>query len=173
MLQMPAVISRCSQYRYSLRREIQRSLIPDQHGAETRPLVFILLNPSTADASTDDNTVRRCIGYAEAWQYSPLIVVNLFALRATNPSELYAARDPVGPLNDEAIMEAACYADVEGGIIVCGWGNHGAHFGRDKAVRELLAGIPLHCLQLNSNGAGPQPTHPLYLSSALKPIPLP
>lgn len=83
-----AVISECGSYRYRLERVWE---------AEKDRVAFIMLNPSTADASKDDPTIRRCIGFAKAWGFGGLIVGNLFALRSTDPKALYGHKDPVGP----------------------------------------------------------------------------
>jgi hypothetical protein len=122
--------------------------------------LFVGLNPSTADAHVDDPTIRRCIGFAEAWGYGRLLVGNLFAFRATRPSALLKARDPIGPENDRYLASMADEAD----IIVAAWGAHGSFIGRDATVRAMLP--KLHVLRLTKRG---QPGHPLYLPSALRP----
>src|SRR5262249_14212908 len=94
-----AVISDCGRYRYSLTRRWGDA-------AEPRAL-FVMLNPSTADAEQDDPTIRRCIGFAKAWGMGSLEVVNLYALRATDPAALLSAPDPIGPKNDTMITSAA------------------------------------------------------------------
>lgn len=161
MTLLSALISPCGKYRYWWSRSLGMQL------HDGKPCIFIMLNPSTADDKQDDATTRRCKDFAAGLGYDQIGVVNLFALRATNPGELYAAADPVGPENDEAIMEAAYYADAVGGIVICGWGNHGKHKARDEAVLTMLEGIELHCLKQNEDGT---PTHPLYLSRDLKPM---
>ncbi|HYY62042.1 MAG TPA: DUF1643 domain-containing protein, partial [Burkholderiales bacterium] len=102
--------------------------------------------------------------YAERWGYGALIVTNLFGWRATDPAEMKAAREPVGRANDAAILRAA----REAALVVCAWGNHGAHRDRSAHVLDMLraAGIALHALRLT--GAG-EPTHPLYLPAKLTP----
>ncbi len=134
-------------YRYTLSRAWD----------ETAPaMTFVLLNPSTADATHDDPTLRRCIGFARRWGYGSLTVVNLFALRATNPRALRAADAPVGAENDAHII-AACEGAAR---IVCGWGNHGILHARDIAVCGLLLDFPLWCLGTTKQS---QPKHPLYV----------
>ena len=155
-----AAISLCGKYRYWLRRDI--NLMVD------KPCVFIMLNPSTADATQDDPTIRRCIGYAKAWDCSELIVVNLFALRSTNPKTLWAEDtiDPIGPDNDDAIMTAADIA--HNGLIICAWGGHGSYMDRGDQVIGMIEHLEPHYLDLTKHGL---PKHPLYLSGDLKPIP--
>ncbi len=126
---------------------------------------FLMLNPSTADERVLDPSCSRARRYAERWGYGTLLVTNLFAWRATDPEQMKAARDPVGRGNDRAILSAARAA----GIVVCAWGNHGAHVGRSAAVLSMLreSGIALHVLRLNGSG---EPAHPLYLPAALAPV---
>lgn len=124
---------------------------------------FIMLNPSTADESHVDPTVRRCAGYARAWGYDYLAVTNLFAFRATDPRALKTVDDPVGPRNDGFLRMTAKRAD----LVVAAWGNHGALHARSAAVRKLLRGVPLTFLSLTKTG---EPSHPLYLPSNLVPV---
>ena len=117
------------EYRYWLRRGLCMN---------GRTLVMVMLNPSTADHTTDDPTIRRCIGFGREMNYGTLLVLNLFALRATNPAELRNHPNPVGPNND-------------------------AHMDRDREMLRLVAGegFDLHCLaNPTKNGL---PRHPLYL----------
>lgn len=128
-------------------------------------VTFIGLNPSTADASHDDPTLRRCLGFARRMGAGGVTVVNLFGLRATDPRALREAEDPVGPHNLEAIEQAV------GGAwrVVAAWGNGGALHGQDRVVRALLpAGT--WCLGVTERG---QPRHPLYLRRDTPLIPLP
>ncbi|WP_276968362.1 DUF1643 domain-containing protein, partial [Metallibacterium scheffleri] len=121
------------------------------------------LNPSTADETQDDPTIRRCVGFAKAWGYQALCMVNLFAFRATRPDDMLAAADPVGPDNDAHLRALS----GEAGVIVAAWGALGTHRGRDVEVCALLPA--LHCLTLTKGG---QPGHPLYLPRRLTPIPM-
>ena len=137
-------------YRYTLGRE----WAPGPH------VLWVMLNPSTADADQDDPTIRRCIAFSRAWGYGSLVVVNLFALRSTKPIALYHSSDRVGPDNDVHIADAATTA----ALVVCAWGNHGALQGRAVDVRRLLPRP--HYLRLTGKG---QPEHPLYLPGSLRP----
>jgi hypothetical protein len=154
-----AVISPCGLYRYTLDRSWS--------GAPRGVVNWIMLNPSTADANTDDPTIRRVIAFTWSWGYCDLVVTNLFALRSTDPDRLRRALDPIGPENDRHILEAAMQAQ----LVVCAWGAHGSYLGRDKAVLAMLRGrgIKPHALKLTLAG---RPVHPLYLPSHLKPKPL-
>ncbi len=155
-----AEISGCKKYRYSLTRVWD--------GDKPRVL-FIMLNPSTADADNDDPTIRRCIGFAKNWGYGGVYVVNLFALRATNPKDLLKAPFVVGVENEKWIRRMSCIAD----LVVCAWGN-GAIV--DKLQKRLdhtwkpLSWIskPLHYIELSKDGT---PKHPLYLRKNLLPKP--
>jgi len=150
-----AAFSPCRRWRYLLWR---------RWDARAPAANFLMLNPSTADEHRLDPTCARARDYAERWGYGALVVTNVFAWRATDPDDMKAARDPVGRGNDRAILGAARAS----AIVVCAWGNHGAHAGRSAAVRGLLAqaGIPLHALRVNAGG---EPAHPLYLPKRLRP----
>ena len=123
-----------------------------------RTVVFIGLNPSTATASEDDPTVRRCIGFAKRWGFRRLKLLNLFALRATDPKELRRAEEPFGPENAEQIGPLC----VPPRLVVAAWGNHGELRNRGQTVAQNLdaAGVNLNCFGLTTAG---HPKHPLYL----------
>ena len=150
-----AYFSPCKQYRYALWR---------MWGGITGYAMFVGLNPSTADATTDDRTVRRCIGFARAWGYSGLCMTNLFAFRATDPRIMQAEADPIGPDTDAWLCDTASQAS----LVVAAWGVHGVHRGRDRAVLRLLEGYPLMCLGLTRDG---NPRHPLFMPNYAKPMP--
>lgn len=152
-----AVLSDCGKYRYLLRRVVD-PLVRDT-------ALFIMLNPSVADATVNDATIRRCIRFTKDWGYHILEVVNLFAFRSTDPKKLKTADDPVGPDNDKWIRKRAEKASV----IVAAWGTHGVLLERDQAVKKILSDFenPIHCLGVTQDG---HPKHPLRLSASLKPI---
>ena len=148
-----AHFSRCRSFRYALWREWD---------ADGPKVLMIGLNPSTADASRNDPTIRRCIGFAREWGFGGVWVLNLFAYRATYPADLRAAPDPVGPRNDEWIRRVARKV----GRAVAVWGNDGAMLGRSTRVRRML-GDRLEVIRLNAGG---EPAHPLYMPKGVKPI---
>jgi hypothetical protein len=127
--------------------------------------IWIMLNPSTADEHQLDPTIRRCVGYSRGWGYGSLEILNLFALRSTDPRRLYEHDDPVGPGNNLAIIEVC----REAPLVVCGWGTHGSLGQRDEQVVELLGelGVRPKCLTVNSDGS---PGHPLYLKKDKRPM---
>ena len=150
-----ATISECGKFRYWLSRI---------WNADLPPLLFVMLNPSTADALVDDATIRRCVNFAKAEGcYGGIDVVNLFAFRATDPADLRRAGYPVGPDNDQYIEQAARRA----GAVCVAWGVMTAGDERVQQVMPLLrrAGHEPQCLHITKSG---YPGHPLYLASRLK-----
>jgi hypothetical protein len=147
-----AVLSDCGTYRYELRRVW-----------DSRPLVgWIMLNPSTADASVDDATIRKCMAYARAWGYGGIVVRNLYALRSIDPKALKQHPNPVGPDNWRHLAAAA-----QEPMTVCGWGNNADPLDAAYMVERFLAdGLKLHALMVTKSG---QPAHPLYLRADLRP----
>lgn len=163
------VFSPCRRYRYTLWREWDCDLLTgcsddSRHAHEF--VQFIGLNPSTADETKDDPTIRRCIGFAKAWGYGALCMTNLFAWRDTLPENMMKAAEPIGPENDKTLLKCAAQA----GVIVAAWGKGGNFNGRGIAVCELLRadGRSVSFLKLNSDFS---PAHPLYLPATLKPVP--
>lgn len=145
-----ALLSEDRVYRYSLSR------IWD----ESKPYVlFVGLNPSMADENEDDPTIRRCIDYAKSWGYGGLKMANLFAYRATLPSDLKKAEEPIGTDNNTHIKDMSSNAAVT----VVAWSNDGTYLERDKKVLSLINN-PM-CLNINKSG---QPSHPLYQKKDLK-----
>jgi hypothetical protein len=123
-----------------------------------RPAVFVMLNPSTADALEDDPTIRRCTAFARRERAGGLVVVNLFALRSTDPRALLRHPDPVGPVNDAFVRQAVAGA----GTVIVAWGASGVQHDRAQTVTAMLARLkaPVRCLGTTATG---QPRHPLYL----------
>jgi hypothetical protein len=149
-----ATFSSCRRYRYEW----------FHRWGEGDYVMFIGLNPSTADQLHTDPTVRRCINYAKNWGFGALHMTNLFAWRDTDPAAMKRQAKPVGHKNDTTLKTLASKA----GLVVAAWGRHGAHLGRGTAVKEMLPN--LHALAVNQDGS---PTHPLYLKGHLIPVPLP
>lgn len=152
--QSGATFSPCGEYRYHL----WRTWAPGPR------VLWIMLNPSEADANKDDPTIRRCLGYARAWGFGGIEVVNLYAHRTPYPNLLLRPHlsDPVGPENDAHILKAL----PEAGIIVAAWGSSKAAKLRAGHVRSLLDGVPVHALAINKDG---NPKHPLYCRKDLTP----
>lgn len=128
-------------------------------------VLWIMLNPSTADEFKDDATIRRCIGFTKRWGYCGLGVVNLFALRSTDPRGLLVAKDPIGPQNDQALRLA--FLNPGYALMVAAWGRSvsalpAALRGRAGAVLAMAGqeGHVLHCLGRTADG---DPRHPVRL----------
>jgi hypothetical protein len=144
-----ATFSADRRYRYRLWRRWDQS----------RPVVaFVMLNPSTADACRDDPTIRRCAAFARRWGYGGIEVVNLFALRATDPRALDTADDPIGPNNDRYVRRALAAART----LVLAWGARGVTGDRATSAGRLVSLRRSRCLGLTRSG---EPRHPLYLKS--------
>ncbi|WP_434577625.1 DUF1643 domain-containing protein [Pseudomonas sp. Z1-6] len=147
---MTAIISECGTYRYQLTR-------PGDMHADKGTALFLMLNPSTADATLDDPTIRRCRAFASTWGCNGITVANLYALRATNPADLWKAFDPVGPENDWYLRHLA----REHTDVVCAWGANAQPERAEIVTRLLLgAGARLWCLGTTKDG---HPRHPLYV----------
>jgi hypothetical protein len=156
--ELGATFGQRRRYRYTLRRR----------WAAGQVVCWVMLNPSTADERQDDPTIRRCIGFSRTWGYAGLVVVNLFALRSTDPAALWVpATAPVGAENDAAIRDAATGAC----LVVAAWGVQPHHRFRDRAlaVEAVLraSGAPLWCLGLTQAG---HPRHPLFVRGQTKAV---
>lgn len=146
-----ASLSACGTYRWTLHREWRKPLeLP-------RWVTFVMLNPSTADADDDDPTIRRCIHFAKALGGTGLAVVNLYALRATDPTDLWTVDDPVGPRNDATLTMFLSMAKRADFPIVAAWGAH-ARQDRVQAVLAMDGAERLTALGVTKNNA---PKHPL------------
>ncbi len=143
-----ALLSPCGSYRYSLSRIWGDGSI----------VAWVMLNPSVADASVDDPTIRACVTFSKAWGYSGLVVVNLFALRSPDPAILsWDWTAAVGPDN-VGTLERVIWGNEH---VVAAWGAHAVN-GQDEVVRRIArcAGRTLYCLGRTKSG---QPRHPLYV----------
>lgn len=152
-----AILSECGLHRYQLSR------IWDENKPQ---VLFIMLNPSKADASNDDPTIRRCINFAKSWGYGGLQVCNLFAYRATKPSELLKSDNPFGDENIWHIRQAVDKVN----LIVCAWGNSGIVkkiLKKESPYRLIgFATKRLSYLKLSKDGT---PWHPLYVKGDVIP----
>ena len=160
-----AKISDCGKYRYELIREWSTSELAPNTVKEGQ-VVFCLLNPSTADAENDDRTITRCVGFAQNWGYSRIVVVNLYAYRTPDPDKLPECSDPVGEDNDHYILKNA----KEAALFVVGWGRKRKGLVRDNFVLDILrsSGIVVQALGVNADGT---PKHPSRLSGRTVPRP--
>jgi hypothetical protein len=150
-----ATLSPCRRYRYVLWREWDPTL---------PTVVFCGLNPSTADETKDDATIRRELGFAKDWLFGRLVKVNLYGWRDTDPRKMLAAEDPIGPDNIATVLYWATHAPL---FVAC-WGNHA----REREVfplRRLLRehGVTAHVLRLTQRG---NPEHTLRLPRSLRPV---
>lgn len=150
-LEKTAVISDCGKYRYLLRRAWDF--------AKPRALL-IMLNPSTADATADDATIRSCVRLVSALGYGSMEVVNVFGWRATDPNELPKQPDPVGPQNEDIIEAAIVRSDV----VICAWGANVMAQRKANYVRSLVSRRRPATYCFGKTKAG-FPKHPLYIKS--------
>lgn len=152
-----ALLSECGTYRY----ELSRTWDWDSQ----LPVVgWVMLNPSTADATVDDPTIRRCMRFARRWGYGGIVVRNLFALRATNPRELRHHPNPVGPDNHLYLLSA-----VHDAFTVCAWGSHPLAIepGAQLVTKLTATCVDVRCLGTTKNG---HPRHPLYVRGDAEPV---
>jgi hypothetical protein len=157
-MRLGAMLSPCGLFRYLLWRTWDESL---------PVLVYVMLNPSKADASIGDPTIGKCIGFAELLGFGGILVVNLFAYRATNPRDLKRSGWLVGADNDDAITAAVLGQPY----VICAWGANARGHARAAAVLDLLrsVGVEARALRCLADGT---PEHPLYIPYACKPVPL-
>ncbi|QDT66483.1 hypothetical protein V22_37510 [Calycomorphotria hydatis] len=141
-----ATISQCGMYRYRL----------DRDWGDSKRIVIVGLNPSTADAQIDDPTVRRCVAFAKQFGFDALTIINLFAFRATKPSVLATVTNPVGPRNNVHIRMAIEESD----LVVFAWGATPLAEKRSEFLHGLVDRPA--CFGHTKFGA---PKHPLYLPS--------
>jgi hypothetical protein len=147
-----AAFSPCGRYRYALWRHINAA-------APVKRVLWVMLNPSTADEKANDNTIRAVIRLSDHWGFSDIDVGNLYAWRSTDPLGLKTADDPVGPHNSAQLCELATSA----ALIVAAWGTHAEKAHAEQITGMLSAYGELKCLGMNARGT---PKHPLFISSA-------
>jgi len=154
-----AVFSPCRRWRYHLK----------QVWDETQPnLIWMMLNPSTADETQNDPTVERCEQRARQWGFGGVEVYNIFAFRATDPNDMKAQADPVGPDNDKWVAKFAHHSQHT--LAIIGWGEHGKHRGRGQDVLKIIAAHDGQVQALKVNKSG-HPKHPLYIGYKQKASP--
>jgi hypothetical protein len=151
--------SPCRRYRYYLQCRLN-----NRWPGET--VVFVGLNPSTADELVCDPTLNRVRSFSLSWGYSTVVLVNLFAYRSPNPEVLRRVRDPIGPENDFWIRNVALRSR---GLLIAAWGGGGEYQGRAAAILQIFQKREVYCLGQTQNGS---PKHPLYLPARSKPVPL-
>lgn len=150
-LERDAVLSDCQKYRYLLRRTWDH---------DRQRALFVMLNPSTADAEVDDATIRSCTRLCRSWGYGSFEVVNLYGWRATDPAALAQATDPVGDRNDDIAEAAIARCDV----VIFAWGAHKSVNSRVSTMRDLVLKHRPQVFCLGTTKAG-HPKHPLYIKT--------
>ena len=150
-----AIFSDCRTWRYALWRRWDLGLSCDM-------VAFVGLNPSAADESIDDPTIRRCKNFAKKWGFDGMYMLNAYAFRATDPSDMKAAADPVGPKNDQLLRH---YGSEVNAIVAC-WGAH-CELTREVVVCQMIGKLVMS-LGITKQG---RPKHPLYLRADSKPEP--
>jgi len=164
-----AISDICEMRRFATTSEdgLYRTWLVRKWDVELPTLYVVMLNPSTADGTKDDQTVRRLIFFATLWGFGAVCVANLFTFRATQPGELYLCADPFGPDRDRCLENAVQGATVPGSKLVVAWGAN-------RAVQDFAAvgplgiyagryGVPLYCFGKNADGS---PKHPCRLPNS-------
>ena len=147
--------------------DTRRYILTRRWGMEgSKTLLFVGLNPSTANGERDDPTLRRLMRFSVTWEYGRLLVCNLFSLVSPHPNDLLGQPDPVGPLNDSTIHTAV----RESSMVLAGWGSWPGSVSKDRwpevaervkhVLKSGLLGNEIHSLGQNADGS---PKHPLYL----------
>jgi hypothetical protein len=153
-----AILSECGRYRYLLTRVWD---------AEKPKVIFIGVNPSTADAQKDDQTIRKLIWYAKRGGFGGIKMLNLFAFRSVKPKPLVMEEDPIGPLNHFQLM--AQIGDMEAGDrLIFMWGKNASKINRkwEEHIKKNYGDIA-YCFKINKDGS---PAHPLFLAGDIEPI---
>lgn len=147
------------------KQKIYRYLLTRCFETGSKTVTFIMLNPSTADETLNDPTIRRCISFAKKLDAKKMQVVNIFAYRTPNVPELKNAEEPLGKENDFYIENAAEESD----IIILAWGNHGSYMNRAEQIKKLLKPFKdkVYALKILKNS---EPSHPLYLKKDIVPV---
>lgn len=150
------------EYRLHLYRQVAPSGVPTR-------VVFIMLNPSTADAETDDPTIRRCIGFVRRWGYGWLDVVNLSPVRATDPDVLRTHHEPYGPEGGERNLREirAVLANPWVRMVVAAFGSTWRNPNGQKVILAATERHNLLALGLTKDGS---PRHPLYMRNDCEPV---
>jgi hypothetical protein len=147
-----AVLSEDRRYRYVLWRRWDPGL---------PQMVWILLNPSTADERADDQTLRKCVGFAQQFKQGGIQIVNLFAWRSRHPNELQMVADPIGPENDTHILKTL---GDNPGLVMAGWGADRFARRRAEAVTAMVkVAHPRLTIRCLGRGVAGTPTHPLFV----------
>jgi hypothetical protein len=149
-MQNACIFSSDRRYRYLLRHSWEPTFVP-------KFCTWIGLNPSIADETQLDPTLRRIRAFSAASGYNGFIMTNLFGLVSTDPDQLYTVDDPVGPENDHYILQAA----TETRKVVVAWGILGGYQKRCQTVLKMLACFEVMCLKETMEG---YPIHPLYVA---------
>lgn len=152
-LEQSADLSDDKRYRYSLTRKISQG---------ARSLLFVGLNPSTADAMSDDPTIRRCVGFAKTWGFNCLRMGNLYALRATDPRKLQTSDDPIGPRNRAKLERIVAASE----LVIAAWGGFILAPEARNIADWILQQRNVKCLGQNRDGS---PKHPLYTAKTSVP----
>lgn len=152
-LEQSATISEDQQYRYSLARKVSDG---------ERILLFVGLNPSTADAKLDDPTIRRCVGFAKLWGFSWLLMGNVYAFRSTDPKKLQTVENPVGSRNRNELDKMMAVSE----LVIAAWGNNSLTAEAKEIADWIVKQDKTKCLGQNKNGT---PKHPLYLRASTEP----
>ena len=152
MIKSNAIFSEDRIHRYVLIREWD---------LDKPSLMFVGLNPSTADEEKNDPTVRRCIGFAKRWGFGKLLMTNIFAFRSTLPKNLFKSENPIGNKNNYWLKKLSKKADK----IVLAYGNHGKFNNRHEEILKIVDNP--HCIKKTKND---MPIHPLYVKYTNNPI---
>lgn len=152
-LEQSATISEDQQYRYSLTRKVSDG---------ERIVLFVGLNPSTADAKLDDPTIRRCVGFAKLWGFSWLLMGNVYAFRSTDPKNLQIVENPVGPRNRDELDKMMAASE----LVIAAWGNNPLTAEAKEIADWVVKQGKVKCLGQNKNGT---PKHPLYIAASTEP----